>query len=179
MRLALITLAATGLAASASNAGVRAITEDFTDGMGGAAYNSELTYDFGTDTDFAGFDTHDLYAGELNLWSDLVNVSVNSLGANEYIDAVSVTWTDFCGIGCTEITAYGLMSGSMTIGNADVGSQESFTITSADLGGQWISSFDLSSFEGRIERIDIRVVPAPTSLAMLGLGGLAAARRRR
>lgn len=38
---------------------------------------------------------------------------------------------------------------------------------------------DLPTMDGALARISFRVVPAPSSLALLGLGGLAATRRRR
>lgn len=156
----------------------RLIIEDFDDGNGNAAFDAELTFDFGTSTDFTGgLDTNDLFLGELNLYSDLVTVSVNSLGAGESIGSVTVMWTDFCGIGCTDMQVFGATS-SASVENALVGTQETFTLSAADIG-EAIEFFTLSSFEGRIDRIEVLVVPSPGPLALLGLGLVGTARRRR
>lgn len=180
MRTALTALAASAAIAATANAGARLIVEDFTDGMGGAAFDSELNWDFGTTTDFTGgLDTNDLFLGELNLYADLATVSVNSLAAGEFIDVVEVTWTDFCGTGCTEFTVNGVMGASATQGNVNIGTQESWTLSSGDLGGEAIDTFELSSFEGRIDRVEIRILPTPSAAALLGLGGLVITRRRR
>lgn len=170
-------VALTGLTTSAA-AGSRLIVEDFDNGSGVAAFDPELTFDFGTSSDFTGnLDTNDLFLGELNLYSDLVTVTVNSLIAGESINSVSVTWTDFCGVGCTNFGILG-MGSSASVGNALVGTQETFTLTAADIGAS-IDSFTLSSFEGRIDRVLVEVVPAPGVLALLGFGAMGAARRRR
>ena len=49
----LIVAAALGTASHA-DAGIRTITEDFTDPGGAAAFDPELNFDFGTATDFTG-----------------------------------------------------------------------------------------------------------------------------
>jgi hypothetical protein len=169
-------LLALSLVAASTQA--RVIHEDFRDDAGGPAFNPELTFDFGTATDFTGgADTHDLFAGELWLYADLVTVSVNSLAADEYIESVEVSWTDFCGVGCTIIQAVGATS-NLALTNTVVGSTEIRSISSMDLGEN-IEFFRLSSFEGRMNKLTINVVPSPSALGMLGLGGLFAARRRR
>jgi hypothetical protein len=179
MRTALFALTATAAFATAANAGARLIVEDFTDGMGGAAFDSELNWDFGTATDFTGgLDTHDLFVGELYMYADLATVSVNSLAAGEFIDVIEVTWTDFCGVGCTQFTVNGIMGASASQGNVNIGTIESWTLSSADIG-EAIDTFELSSFEGRIERVEIRILPTPSTAALVGLGGLVATRRRR
>lgn len=162
----------------ASQASARDIVEDFTDGMGNAMFDSELSYDFGTATDFTGFgDTSDLFVGELWLYADLVTVSVNSLMAGEHIESVTVEWVDFCGPACTEFTVTG-MNGSASQFNAAVGASETWTLGMGDLG-EPVVDFSLSSFEGRIDRITVTVVPAPAGLALLAPLGLGATRRRR
>jgi len=180
MRTTLAAFAASAMIASSAHAGARLIIEDFTDGMGGAAFDDGLNYDFGTATDFTGsLDTHDLFLGELNLYADLVTVTLNTLDPSEYIDVVEVTWTDFCAVGCTQFSVHGEMGATESQGNVNVGTIESWTLSTADVMGQDITSFTLSSFEGRIERIEVRVLPAPGSLAGLGALGLLATRRRR
>lgn len=176
MRTAFTAITAAALATSFASAGI--IVEDFDDGMGNAAYDAALNYDFSSDFTGGG-DTHDLFLGELNLWSDLVNISLASPMPGEYIEMVEVTWTDFCGEGCTNLSIYGAMGGFANVGNADIQGSETVMLSSADIGGEQITSFDLSSFEGRIDSIRVFTVPAPGAMALLGLGGLAAARRYR
>ncbi len=162
----------------AASTQARVIHEDFRDDAGGPAYNPELTFDFGTDTDFTGGgDTHDLFAGALWLYSDLVTVSVNTLAPDEYIESVEVSWTDFCGLGCTIIQAVGETT-DLALANTVVSSTETRSISSMDLGEN-IEFFRLSSFEGRMNKLTINIVPTPSALGMLGMGGLLIARRRR
>ena len=170
------TLLAISVIAASTQA--RVIHEDFRDMAGGPAFDPELTFDFGTDTDFTGGgDTNDLFAGALWLYSDLVTVSVNSLAPDEYIESVEVSWTDFCGIGCTIIQAVGATT-DLALANTVVSSTETRSISSMDLGEN-IEFFRLSSFEGRMNKLTINIVPSPSALSMLGLGGLVIARRRR
>lgn len=164
----LTTLAFAGLV---SNASARLIIEDFD----GADFNPELSFDFSSD--FTDFDTSDHMDGVLWLYADLAEITVTTLGPSEWIESVEVTWTDFCGLGCTNLELLG-DNGSFNIGNADVPGSETVFASMSDLGEQ-INSFTLSSFEGRIERVVVDVVPTPSALAMLGMGGLAIARRRR
>lgn len=152
------------VATLASNSLARIITEDF-DGMD---FNPELTFDFGTDSDFTGGnDTSDHMDGVLWLYADRATVTVNSLAAGESIQSVSVTWTDFCGIGCTVLELFG-DSDNALIDNSIVGSAETVTLTVDDLG-EPITSFQISSFEGRFEEISINIVPTPASTALLGI----------
>lgn len=164
------TLAALALAGLATSTSARLIIEDFD----GADFNPELTFDFSSD--FGG-NTSDHIDGVLWLYADLADISVNSLGPDEWIASVEVTWTDFCGLGCTNLELLG-DNNSFNIANMDVQGSETVFASMADLG-EPITNFTLSSFEGRMERIVIDVVPTPSALALLGLGGLAAARRRR
>jgi hypothetical protein len=165
------------IGAIAGSASARVIVEDFSDGMGGAAFDAELTYDFGTTSDFTGsLDTNDLFPGNLWLYADAVSVTVNSLSAGEYIESVEVEWVDFCGVACTTFGVSGATS-SATQFNALVGSTEIWSLSTADIGEE-IEEFSLSSFEGRIDRITVNVVPAPASATLL-LGSLVALRRKR
>lgn len=165
------TLAALALAGLATSASARLIIEDFD----GADFNPELTFDFSSD--FTGGDTSDHVDGILWLYADLADISVNSLGPDEWIASVEVTWTDFCGLGCTNLELLG-DNNSFNIGNADIAGSETVFASMADLG-EPITNFTISSFEGRIERVVVDVVPTPSALALLGMGGLAAVRRRR
>lgn len=166
------------LSVIAASTQARVIHEDFRDMAGGPAFDPELTFDFGTASDFTGGgDTNDLFAGALWLYSDLVTVSVNTLAADEYIESVEVSWTDFCGLGCTNLEVFGATT-SLNAPNMDVSSTEIITLTSLDLG-ESIEYFTLSSFEGRMNKLTINIVPTPSALGMLGLGGLVIARRRR
>lgn len=158
------------LLAVSGSVNARTIVEDFLDGMGGAAYDTELDYSF-NDGDFWG-----LLPGELNLYPATANITVNSLVAGEYIESVEVVWTDFCGLGCTSIEIYGASS-TATQFNTTVGSQETWVLSTADIGEE-ILGFALDSNEGRIERITVNIVPAPASVSLL-LGGLLAIRRQR
>ena len=168
----LIALAALTGVAGLSQA--RVIVEDF-DGPG---FNMELDFDFGTDTDFTGGgDTHDLIDGVLWQYSDLATVTVNSLLPGEWIESVEVTWTDYCGIGCTELEVFGASDNAL-FGNMMVGTQEVVLATAGDLG-EPITHFTISSFEGHFEGITINIVPAPSSLALLSMGGLMLRRPRR
>ncbi len=176
MRTTHTAIAAAALTASLAAANV--IVEDFDDGMGNAAFDAALNYDFSSDFTGGG-DTNDLFLGELNLYSDLVNITLAAPMPGEYIEMVEVTWTDFCGLGCTNLTIYGAMGGTATVGNLDIAGSETVMLSSADIGGQQITSFDLSSFEGRIDSIRVYTVPTPGALALLGLGGLGVTRRRR
>ncbi|MFG0246651.1 MAG: hypothetical protein ACF8MF_11450 [Phycisphaerales bacterium JB052] len=162
-------VAISSLIAIAGNASARLIIEDFLDDMGGAAFDAELEYSFQGGS-------WDLLPGELNLWPETVDISVNSLTAGEYIESVEVQWTDFCGIGCTSIEVFGATS-TATQFNAAVGSSETWTLSTGDIGEE-ILGFSLSSFEGRFDRITINVVPAPASIVVL-MGGLVTVRRRR
>jgi len=115
----------------------RTIVEDFLDGMGGAAYDAELDYAFNTG------DFWDLFPGELNLYPATANITVNSLVAGEYIESVEVVWTDFCGLGCTSLEIYGASS-SATQFNTSVSTQETWTLSTADIGEE-ILGFSLHS----------------------------------
>ena len=178
MRTASISIAAILIAGLAAPSQAREIYEDFICFCGGPIFDIELDYDFGTDSDFSGgTDTWDLFTGELYLYPELVNITVNSLAAGEYIDSIEVMWTDFCGIGCTELEVIGA-NGSVSVSNSTVSMLETVTLTRDDLGED-IESFSLSSFEGRIEEFRVTVLPTPGTLALLGLGGLFAIRRQR
>jgi len=156
----------------------RVIHEDFDDGFGGAAYDAELTFDFGTSTDFTGGgDTNDLFPGVQWMYADLATITVNSLAPGEYIESVEVNWTDFCGTGCTTLEIFGAGS-SMQVVNSLIGSPESVALSDFDLGAP-IDYFTLSSFEGQFVDIWVTVVPTPSSLALLGFAGIASIRRRR
>lgn len=162
--------AACSMIALSSGVHARTIVEDFLDGMGGAAYDTELDYAYNTG------DFWDLFPGELNLYPATANITVNSLVAGEYIESVEVVWTDFCGLGCTSLEIYGATS-SATQFNTSVSTQETWTLSTGDIGEE-ILGFSLHSFEGRIEQITVNIVPAPASASLL-LGGLLAIRRRR
>lgn len=164
-------VALTGIA-GVSNA--RVIVEDFD----GADFNPELNFDFGTDTDFTGGgDTHDHIDGVLWMYADLATVTVNSLLPGEWIESVEVTWTDFCGVGCTALELFGDSDNALFDNNL-VGSQETVLGTVDDLG-EPITHFTLSSFEGRFEMVTVNIVPNASSMALFGVGGLLIARRRR
>ncbi|MBO6514116.1 MAG: hypothetical protein JJ974_09145 [Phycisphaerales bacterium] len=165
------TAAALALAGLATSSTARLIIEDFD----GADFNPELNFDFSSD--FTDFDTSDHMDGVLWLYSDLADITVTTLGPGEWIESVEVTWTDFCGLGCTNLELLG-DNNSFNIGNADVQGSETVFASMADLG-EPITNFTISSFEGRIERIVVDVVPAPSALGFLSLAGLAVARRRR
>jgi len=168
----LITLVALAGFAGMSNA--RVVVEDFD----GADFNPELTFDFGTDTDFTGGgDTHDHIDGVLWMYADLATVTVNSLLAGEWIQSVEVTWTDFCGVGCTALELFGDSDNALFDNNL-VGSQEIVLGTVDDLG-EPITHFTLSSFEGRFEKVVVNIVPSPSSMALFGVGGLLIVRRKR
>lgn len=168
-------IVAGGLAVSAQ---AREIYEDFFDANGLAAFDPELMYDFGTDSDFTGsLDTHDLFPGELWLYADRVTIGVGSLGAGEYIESVTVTWTDFCGLGCTQLEVFG-GSGTAAVGNGIVGVAETVTLSVQDIGGP-IDFFALSSSEGRIEEFRVNIVPAPSAGVLLLMGSVLARRRVR
>jgi len=152
------------LAAFAHSSLARVITEDFDD----ADFNPELTFDFGTDSDFTGVsDTSDHIDGVLWLYADLATVTVNSLAPGEFIQSVRVTWTDSCGVGCTALELLG-DSNTVLIANSLVSQTETVTLSIDDLG-EPITSFEISSFEGRFEEISINIVPTPASTALLGL----------
>lgn len=168
-------IAAGGLAVSAQ---ARDIYEDFLDAGGVGAFDPELIYDFGTSSDFTGsLDTHDLFPGELWLYADRVIIGVGSLGPGEYIESVTVTWTDFCGLGCTQLEVFGV-SGTAAVGNGIVGVAETLTLGAPDIGGP-IDFFALSSFEGRIEEFRVTIVPAPSAGLLMLMGGVLARRRMR
>ena len=180
MRITTVLFAAALGTASSADAGIRTITEDFTDGMGGAAFDPELTFDFGTATDFTGTgDTNDLNVGELFLFADLVTVTLNTGDPSEYIESVEVDWVDFCGPGCTNLSVESVMGSVAGVGNSVVSAPETVMLSTSDVGGEQIQSFALSSFEGRIDQITVSVAPAPGALGALAIGGLVAVRRRR
>ena len=162
---------ALAIAAVAGISNARIIHEDFLCFCGGPIFDIELDYDFGTDTDFTGsLDMYDLFAGELWLYSDLTTVTVNTLAPDEWIESIEITWTDACGIGCTELEVFGDTM-SLIAPNTVVSQTEVVTLTTADLGEQ-IRYFTLSSFEGRIDEFTVTVVPTPASALLLGLAGL-------
>lgn len=176
-RRSVITMTA-AVACLGAAAQAREIFEDFLDGSGGAAFDPELSYDFGTDTDFTGvLDTHDLFPGELWLYADLVTVNVSSLAGGEYIRSVVVTWTDNCGIGCTQLEIFGASSSAM-LGNTDVSVTQTVSLSTADIG-EPILYFTLSSYEGRIDEFRVTVVPTPSIAVMMLMGTLFARRRAR
>lgn len=172
MHLSTITSALV-LASLSGYSHARIIHEDF-DGPG---FHSELNFDFGTDTDFAGFDTHDHIDGVLWMYADLASITVNSLGAGESIESISVSWTDFCGIGCTNFELFGATD-NVLMSNTTVGSFETVMLSEGDLG-EAITHFTISSFEGRMEGITIHIVPAPASIALLGLASVLVIPRRK
>lgn len=178
MRITTLTTASILLSGFAVPTQAREIHEDFICFCGGPIFDLELEYDFGTDSDFSGgTDTWDLFTGELYLYPELVNITVNSLVAGEYIDSIEVMWTDFCGVGCTEFEIFGA-NGSVSVSNSTVSMLETVTLTRDDLGED-IQSFSLSSFEGRIEEFRVTILPTPAPVVSLGLMGLLAIRRRR
>jgi hypothetical protein len=162
--IALIFAALTGLSHA------RIIHEDFFGSTGDAEYDSELNFDFGTDSDFAGFDSHDLFAGQLWLYADLTTVTVNTMGIDEWIQSIELTWTDNCGLGCTNIELFGDTMNLITP-NTVVGQTETIFLTDADLGEQ-IRYFSLSSFEGRIDEFTLTIVPTPASASLLAIGAI-------
>ena len=169
----MISICAIVSVAVASNASDgRVIVEDFD----GAGFNPELTFDFSSDFTGEG-DTSDHMDGVLWLYSDLADVSVNTLAPGEWIESVEVTWTDFCGTGCTNLEIFGL-NNSLAIGNTDIAGSETVLLTSVDIG-ESIQHFTISSFEGRIEEVVVTVVPTPGPLALVGVGALAMIRRKR
>ncbi len=91
----------------------------------------------------------------LNVW-DVSNDATLSVTGGSAAFSGSATWT---------LTAaqYAAFSGGQTMGNVWLGAD-----TDDDIGGS--SATNIGTY---------RVVPTPSSLALLGLGGLAAARRRR
>ena len=164
------------VAAASAHAGVRVIEEDFLSLDGGAIFDDRLTYDFSSDFS-GGNDLNQLLPGELNLFPDEAMITVNDLAPGEYIQSVEVIWMDFCGIGCTTLEVFGATT-SVSESNMITGEPEPVFLDADDLGEN-ITSFSLSSFEGAIELITVTVVPAPGSVAALGLGGLCLTRRRR
>ncbi len=179
MRHASFMCVVVGAAAATVNGQV--IMEDFVDGGGGAAFDPGLSYDFGTATDFTGvLDHHDLFPGALWLYADSVNVRAIGLAADEYIESVEVTWEDFCFPPCTTLTINGELGATASVTASQTSVIETWVLSTSDIGGERITSFDLSSFEGRIDSINVRIAPAPAgSLALAGLGGFIALRRRR
>ena len=134
----------------------RIIVEDFLNGAGAAAFDTELHYDFSTFRDFSGvFDVYDLFPGELWLYPDMVVVRVNSIGPGEYIESVAVDWVDLCGVGCSSFSVQGPALVA-TVFNTDVGVPEHQFLSTADVSGN-IQFFILSSYEVRIDRITVTV----------------------
>ena len=176
MRLSELTtlLAVVGMTGVAN---ARVIVEDFT-----GTHQLELSYDFGTGTDFSGpnpGDDNDFFPGVLWLYPDLVTVTVTSLEAWEYIESVEVTWTDWDGLGRTKLTAYDSLLGNASVVHSATGVPETVMLSTLDLGGENIDYFTLESWEAEIDRIVITIVPSPSSVVLLGFGGLIAVRRRR
>lgn len=164
--------------AAAANCSIgRMIHEDFFGATGAGEFDTELNFDFGTDSDFSGFDTHDLFSGELWLYADLTTITVNTLAPDEWIESIAVTWTDFCGIGCTNLEVFGDTM-SLASPNTVVSQTEVVTLTSGDLGEQ-IRSFSLSSFEGRMDEFTVTIVPTPASSTLLGAAAILMFSRRK
>ena len=165
-------------------ANARVIVEDFS----GHHPHPELNLDFGTGTDYWGSnpsDDHffDFLGGNSALWlrPDLVTVTVTSLTAGEYIESVEIEWTDHEGQGNTIMTAYSafsvFLSTSVTHPNPFGYSIDS--LSTLDLGGDNIGFFTIESPEVQIHSLTITILPSPSSVALLGFGGLIAVRRRR
>ena len=106
-------------------------------------------------------------------------MTLNTGDPSEYIETVEVSWTDFCGVDCTNLSVQGVMGSAASVGNSVVSSPETVMLSTTDVGGEEIQSFALSSFEGRIDQITVSVAPAPGALGALAIGGLVAVRRRR
>lgn len=70
-------------------------------------------------------------------------------------------------------------AGDHTPDNGVIATNYDFSVYSGSMTPAGYDFVDLPTAGGALARISFRVVPAPASLAMLGLGGLAAARRRR
>lgn len=160
-------LAAIGLAMPA--AAQMSFTDDFTDGLLDPTFGYDFSSDFTGGGDFNSID-----AMGLLLASD--EVVITFPGIAEPVGLFQIDFSDFTGIGATEVEVFGTL-GSVLLTNTTIGGPESIIVTPTDGLGE-ITSVRVSAFETFFERITVRTIPAPSTAALFGLGALAARRRR-
>ncbi len=151
------------------------VTDDLTDGVLDPFFSYDLSSDFAGNGPGGDFNSLDLGSGLL-LASDEVLITFPGAMGGEVLE-VSIAFSDFTGVGATTFEAIGLM-GSVTDSNSTVSMLETFGASSSSIG--FIQSAQVGAFESYISSITVRYrIPTPATAGLLGLAGLAAARRRR
>lgn len=169
-------IAALGCTAIATNASVMSFTDDLTDGV----FDFPFNYDFSSDFSGGYFNTLDAGTGLL-LASDEVVITFDPSITD--ISAATLSIGDFTGGQGTDmtITFEGTLGEIETYTEADGGLLVPFVgdYTIGYSGSFDLASITVSGFEAVIRDVTIRGVPTPGAIAVAGIAGSAATRRRR
>jgi hypothetical protein len=168
-----VLLAACAAAALTSAASAGFYAESFDDAAIDPFFNLDLSSDF-----TGGGDFNEISGGRLLIAPDEVLITFNT-AANEAVSYLQIVIGDFTDVGATQLEWIGTL-GTINIGNFLVQTPETFTLTAANGIGDLLS-LRISGLETDIYSIEAetRMIPTNGTLALLGLGGLAMARRRR